>query len=126
MGKLKLVIALIVVAIFVYFLASNTNFRNYVGTSLTNINTSMQESQFISVYSHAKNMSEGEFINWSVNSSNTNAEIANIKNTFKNSSLEKERFGELWDSIAYIKNSTNVSYIYNSVKVDTEKILNNS
>ncbi len=131
-GKIKLVISLIVVAVFIYLIATNISFRKYTENKITNINTTLPGSnQILNFYNDTKNMTKGAFINWSINSSNNNSVIDGIKNSSKNTTALQDNLARIWNKINSLKNIsvTSVNYtseIYENLKGTLASIKNSS
>ncbi len=116
MRKALLAMAFVVIVIFVYLVVTDPSFRSYTENSIKGINMTIPESQFIALYNSSRNMSEGQFINWSLSPGNNNQVINGLKASATDANTLISKLGGLWDAISSLKNATTPSQIYNSLK----------
>ncbi|MEM0144113.1 MAG: hypothetical protein QXL94_09290, partial [Candidatus Parvarchaeum sp.] len=101
--NLKLAFSIFLIAIFIYLIITNNSFLKYVSSSIQNMNTSLSVGSAMEFYNKTENMTKGAFLNWSLNKSNTNEVIEQVKAASGNTI---ENMIKIWNSIQGLKNAT--------------------
>ncbi len=97
----KVIIGILLVALFIYLLITNPSFTKYTENSIQSINTSFSPQAFENFFNATKNMTKGQFINWSQSNKN-NPIISKVISTAGNVT---DNLGKLWNSLNGLKGS---------------------
>ncbi len=119
-GRVAYIVSIIIAAAFIYFAFTSGAFRSYALNSVENMNTSISLSQSIELFNRTRNLSEGAFVNWSLNSSNNNSVINGIRSRSRNTGNFIVNVKTLWSTInalnASVAGKNNyTSYVYNAI-----------
>ncbi len=97
----KVIIGILLVALFIYLLITNPSFTKYAENSIETMNTSFSPQAFENFFNATKNMTKGQFINWSESNKN-NPVISKVLSTAGNVT---DNLGKLWNSVNGLKGS---------------------
>ncbi len=130
MGAITYIVGIIIIAVFIYLALTMPSFLGFASTSVEGINTTVQTAQFSSLFNRTRNMSEGAFVNWSVNNSATNPVISKIKAASANYTNFVDNLERFWSAYQGLANLTSkaVGYggtVYNSLKSNYDNITSN-
>ncbi len=122
--NLKVAFSIFLIAVFIYLILTNHSFTAYVENSVQNMNTSLSMGSAMEFYNKTENMTKSAFLNWSLNSSNTNAVIREVKAASGNTI---DNIIKMWNSVQALKNATagvvnKTSIVYSSLKSSLHNI----
>lgn len=122
MGKNRItyIVSIVIAAAFIYFALTSGAFRSYALNSVEKMNTSISLSQSMELFNRTRNLSEGAFVNWSLNGSNNNGVINTIRSHSGNTGNFISNVKTLWGTInalnASVAGKSNyTSYVYNAI-----------
>lgn len=132
MGAITYIVGIVIIAVFIYLVVTNPSFLSYAFNAVKGINTTIpSDAQFVGLFNKTRNMSEGTFVNWSINNSASNPVISKIKAASANVTAFKNNLESFWQEYQSLRNLSSSagnysSTVYNSLKSKYNNVTSNS